>query len=81
MTYQICIYKDNVPDMIFGDIPTRADLAHMIDELTARFPRSEGWQFAVHCHVTRIFTLLDEDVTTGDATEQKLTDFVNREVK
>ena len=53
---------------------TRAELSADIDIYLRTHPKADGWQYTATCEVIRRYTLLDADVTTGDATQAGLWD-------
>lgn len=57
-------------------IATRDDLAQWITHVQKAYPKQFGYTYEVTGVVTKRFTLLDADVTTGDATQAKLWAFM-----
>lgn len=76
MRYIITIYKGM--ELVRHPIRrnTLADTAELIDILLREYPQP-AHQFSVTCEVTRNYTLLDADVTTGAEVTDKLQRFVN----
>jgi hypothetical protein len=59
-----------------NSIATRDDLAQWIEHVRKAYSQTDGYTYQVTGVVTKRFTLLDTDVTTGDATQAKLWEFM-----
>lgn len=77
MIYRVILTRAASGRTIERTCDTRADLAILIDECLKRYPKSAGWDYTVTCEVTKRYTLLDCDVTTGEQTQEKLWEFMS----